>query len=83
MPDLAMGCLMKPFTAEEVHRAIGLAEDRLRGREALRQRLPTNFTIYEEPAPAIAAEPAPMPGFIPSKRSLRTRLEHWIQGHAA
>jgi DNA-binding response OmpR family regulator len=85
MPDLAMGCLMKPFTAEEVHRAIGLAEDRLRGREAaLRQRLPTNFTIYEEPAaPAPATEPAPMRGFIPSKRSLRTRIEHWIQGHAA
>jgi DNA-binding response OmpR family regulator len=82
MPDLAMGCLMKPFTAEEVHRAIGLAEDRLRGREALRQRLPTNFTIYEEPV-APAAEPAPMPGFIPSKRSLRTRLEHWISGHAS
>jgi DNA-binding response OmpR family regulator len=84
MPDLAMGCLMKPFTAEEVHRAIGLAEDRLRGREAaLRQRLPTNFTIYEEPPAPSLAEPAPMSGFIPSKRSLRTRLEHWIQGHAA
>ena len=85
MPDLAMGCLMKPFTAEEVHRSIGLAEDRLRGREALRQRLPTNFTIYEEPsAPALAfAEAGPMPGYIPSKRSLLTRLEHWISGHAA
>jgi DNA-binding response OmpR family regulator len=84
MPDLAMGCLMKPFTAEEVHRSIGLAEDRLRGREALRQRLPTNFTIYEEPAaPALVADPVPRPGFIPSKRSLRTRLEHWISGHAA
>lgn len=83
MPDLAMGCLMKPFTAEEVHRAIGLAEDRLRGREALRQRPPTNFTIYEDtpPGPALA-EPAPMPGFIPSKRSLLTRIEHWIAGHA-
>jgi len=23
----------------------------------------------------------PEPGFIPSKRSLRTRLEHWISGH--
>jgi len=84
MPDLAMGCLMKPFTAEEVHRAIGLAEDRLRGREALRQKPPTNFTIYEEPsAPAQGyADPAPLPGFIPSKLSLRTRLEHWIAGHA-
>ena len=81
MPDLAMGCLLKPFTAEEVHRAIGLAEDRLRGREALRQKLPTNFTIYDEPAPPVAL--VPEPGFIPSRRSLLTRLEHWIQGRAA
>jgi DNA-binding response OmpR family regulator len=85
MPDLAMGCLMKPFTAEEVHRAIGLAEDRLRGREALRQRPPRNFTVYEEPeAPTTScAEPAPLAGVIPSKLSLRTRLEHWISGHAS
>src|SRR4051812_17679405 len=39
MPDLALGCLMKPFTAEEVHRALGLAEDKLRGRETLRPRI--------------------------------------------
>ena len=35
MPDLALGCLMKPFTAEDVHRALGIAEDKLRGRETL------------------------------------------------
>jgi DNA-binding response OmpR family regulator len=81
MPDLAMGCLMKPFTAEEVHRAIGLAEDKLRGREALRQKLPRNFTIYHEDAPP--AYQLPEPGYIPSRRSLLTRLEHWIAGRAA
>lgn len=73
MPDLALGCLMKPFTAEEVHRAIGLAEDRLRGRDSLRMRLPRNLHVYDQPE--IQAEVA---GFIPSRRSLRTRLEHWI-----
>jgi response regulator of citrate/malate metabolism len=78
MPDLALGCLMKPFTAEDVHRSLAMAEDMLRGRETLRPRLPLNLTLYEP-----SAEPAvlPEPGFIPSKRSLRTRLEHWISGH--
>jgi DNA-binding response OmpR family regulator len=77
MPDLALGCLMKPFTAEEVHRALTLAEDKLRGRETLRPRIPQNLQIYDE-APA---EPAAEPGFIPSRPSLRTRIEHWIAGH--
>ena len=36
MPDLALGCLMKPFTAEDVHRSLAAAEDLMRGREALR-----------------------------------------------
>ena len=76
MPDLALGCLMKPFTAEDVHRSLAMAEDLLRGRETLRPRLPDNLTLYEA-----AEEPAiPEPGFIPSKPSLRTRIEHWISG---
>src|SRR3954469_8766865 len=76
MPDLALGCLMKPFTAEDVHRSLAAAEDLLRGREAHRPKMPENLTIYETQAEAV-----PEPGFIPSKRSLRTRLEHWISGH--
>ena len=78
MPDLALGCLMKPFTAEDVHRAIALAEDRLRGRDALRIKLPGNLHVYDQ-----AEAPAEAAGFIPSRRSLRTRLEHWISGRAA
>ena len=76
MPDLALGCLMKPFTAEDVHRSLAMAEDLLRGRETVRPKLPDNLTLYqtdEQPT-------APEPGFIPSKPSLRTRLEHWISG---
>ena len=49
MPDLALGCLMKPFTAEEVHRALNLAEDKLRGRESVRPRIPQNLQMYEAP----------------------------------
>ena len=77
MPDLALGCLMKPFTAEDVHRSLAAAEDLLRGRETLRPKMPENLTLYEP-----VQEPVePEPGFIPSKPSFRTRLEHWISGH--
>ena len=76
MPDLALGCLMKPFTADDVHRSLAMAEDMMRGREALRPRLPQNLTIYEQAEEA--EEPAP--GFIPSRLSLKTRIEHWIAG---
>ncbi len=76
MPDLALGCLMKPFTAEEVHRSLAMAEDLLRGRETLRPRLPDNLTLYD-PSDTAAV---PESGFIPSRRSLRTRIEHWISG---
>ena len=78
MPDLALGCLLKPFTAEDVHRAIALAEDMLRGRDTLRPRIPDNLTLYAPSEAGSAAEP----GFIPSKRSLRTRIEHWLAGQA-
>ena len=47
MPDLAIGCLMKPFTAEDVHRSLAAAEDLLRGREAVRPKMPENLTLYD------------------------------------
>ena len=57
MPDLAFGCLMKPFTAEDVHRSLAMAEDMLRGRETVRPKMPDNLTLYEpqEEAPAAGA----------------------------
>lgn len=77
MPDLALGCLMKPFTAEDVHRSLAMAEDLLRGRETLRPKIPHNLTLYQADEPSMPPEP----GFIPSRPSLRTRFEHWISGH--
>jgi len=77
MPDLALGCLMKPFTAEDVHRSLAAAEDLMRGRETLRPRMPVNLTLYDQSDQhGDEAEP----GFIPSRRSLKTRIEHWIAG---
>ncbi|WP_152569592.1 MULTISPECIES: response regulator [Sphingomonas] len=78
MPDLALGCLMKPFTGDDVHRAIAMAEDMMRGRETLRPRMPKNLTIYEpddEPAPVLEQV-----SFVPERRSLTRRLGAWITG---
>jgi len=77
MPDLALGCLMKPFTAEDVHRSLAMAEDMLRGRETLRPKLPHNLTLYEQ----ADDHHVDQPGYIPSRLSLKTRLEHWISGY--
>jgi CheY-like chemotaxis protein len=78
MPDLALGCLTKPFTAEDVHRSLSMAEDVMRGRETLRPKLPDNLLLYD----AVNDDQIVVqPGFIPSRRSLKTRLEHWIAGH--
>ena len=77
MPDLALGCLMKPFTAEDIHRSLAAAEDMMRGREALRPKMPVNLTLYDQPDEEGEQDNR---GFIPSKRSLKTRLEHWIAG---
>lgn len=78
MPDLALGCLMKPFTAEDVHRSMAMAEDVMRGRETLRPKLPANLTIYDGMEDAMSGEQ--QAGFIPSRRSIKTRIEHWIAG---
>ena len=75
-----MGCLVKPFTAEDVHRSLAMAEDMMRGRETLRPRMPENLTLYDAPGEEYAE---PEHGFIPSRRSLKTRIEHWIAGHQA
>ena len=77
MPDLALGCLMKPFTAEDVHRSLAAAEDMMRGREALRPKMPVNLTLYDRIEETDVGD---TPGFIPSRRSLKTRIEHWIAG---
>ncbi len=81
MPDLALGCLMKPFTAEEIHRSLAAAEDMMRGRETLRPKMPVNLTLYDQPGePDEPDQGQVSTGFIPSRRSLKTRIEHWIAG---
>lgn len=55
LPDLAVGCLAKPFREADLVRALKEAEDILRGRRkvVLRSKLPDQLQIYS------AVEPAP------------------------
>lgn len=79
MRDLALGCLMKPVTADDVHHSIAIVEDILRGRETLRTKLPPNLTLYGKDDDT----PVEQSGFVPSHPSLKTRIEHWIAGYHA
>lgn len=81
MPDLALGCLTKPYTEEDVVRALKAAEDRLRGRERLRPSLPENLRIYTEDAqPERRQESCFLDtrALVAPKLSLRMRLSKWL-----
>ena len=81
MPDLALGCLAKPYTEEDVVRALKAAEDKLRGRERLRPSLPENLKIYNPPTETPEAdheETCLDPRAYAARRSIRTRLTRWL-----
>lgn len=81
MPELALGCLSKPFDEEDLVQALKAVEDKLRGREGLRLRanLPEALQIYEEPeAPARAALGGRLAAsFLPQRSRTRTRRFGW------
>ncbi|HEX8583662.1 MAG TPA: response regulator [Allosphingosinicella sp.] len=59
VPDLAIGCLTKPFEEADLARALSEAEDILRGREKLvrLRRLPEQLEIYSDaPQPESEAQ---------------------------
>ena len=77
MPDLALGCLVKPFSEDDLVRALKTAEDILRGRERLRPSRPVNLRLYaEEEAEPEAAQLAllPTPDRSTARRTLKDRL---------
>src|SRR3954468_11795363 len=73
LPDLAIGCLQKPFREEHLVRALAEAEDILKGRPkvVLHRRLPEELQLYSETeaVPPLAWLPA-----VRSRTSLAARL---------
>lgn len=76
IPDLALGCLVKPFSEEDLVRALKAAEDLLRGRERVRPSRPSNLRLYAEERHNLAAA-AGHPPPAPSSPPLRRRLSRW------
>lgn len=80
MTDLAIGCLAKPLTADDLHVALCIAEDMLRGRSMARRRLPPNLTLYGQPPSSdnLPCPTEPPPAIKPKPPSLKRRLIHWL-----
>ena len=74
MPDLALGCLMKPYSQEDIVRSLKTAEDILRGRERLRPSRPENLTLYTEVREAPPAAELPE---APPLQALKSRVAGW------
>ena len=83
VPDLALGCLRKPFEEEDLVRALTAAEDIIRGRQtlSLRRRLPEQLQLYAEPKGEAKTDDPPWLPSLPSRRSLKRRLSHWLAAH--
>ncbi len=78
MPDLAIGCLVKPFSQDDLVRALTMAEDMLRGRQGLQLRpnRPDNLRVYAEEQARVRIETTellPTPERSPARRRLRDR----------
>lgn len=78
MPDLAIGCLVKPFSQDDLVRALTMAEDMLRGRQGLQLRpnRPDNLRVYAEEHAQMRAETTellPTPDRSSARRRLRDR----------
>lgn len=80
MPELALGCLSKPYSEDDLARALRTAEDLVRGRQAWRQRNPPALQVYADVKRASALEQFATV-FIPQlgqeRRRHRRRLKFW------
>lgn len=74
--DLALGCLLKPFSEEDLVRALKAAEDLLKGRAPLRPSRPENLRLYDEEE--VATVPAsPLPARERASSPIGRRLTGW------
>jgi two-component system, response regulator PdtaR len=72
LPDLALGCLVKPFSEEDLVRALRAAEDAIRGRTPLRPSRPQNLRIYREEQAKIEEAQ------LPVRSARRSRWASWL-----
>jgi CheY-like chemotaxis protein len=82
LPDLAIGCLAKPFEEEALVRALAEAEDLLRGRQklVLRPKLPEQLQLYG-PGDGERRESGWIPR-LPGRPSLWARLRRRLRSPA-
>lgn len=73
VPDLALGCISKPYNLEDLSRAMSAAEDILRGRDSVR-RLPEAVELY---APS-NDDAVSMPAFIADEPAPKPRMFRWF-----
>ena len=79
IPDLALGCLVKPFSEEDLVRSLKTAEDLLRGRERVRPSRPGNLRLYaEEHKKAVVAAASSLPRRAGLRGSLKARFSSWL-----
>jgi DNA-binding response OmpR family regulator len=77
VPDLALGCLVKPFSGEDLVRALKAAEDIIRGRERVRPSRPDNLRLYAEEdsvADRVPSVMLPSKGARAGRRTVRDRI---------
>ena len=83
--DLALGCLVKPFSHEDLVRALKTAEDIIRGRETVRPSRPGNLRLYAEESEQAELVPStmlPTPDRSNARRRVRDRIARlWRHAH--
>ncbi|MEA3003043.1 MAG: two-component system, response regulator PdtaR [Sphingomonadales bacterium] len=80
LPDLALGCLTKPFETDDLARALKEAEDILRGRQKviLRARLPEQLQLYTQSAQPAGDQEEWVPG-VRRRTSLWARIRRLVR----
>jgi DNA-binding NarL/FixJ family response regulator len=74
MPELALGCLSKPYSEDDLVRTLRTAEDIIRGRERWLQRNPATLQLYcDAPQPAVIKQVAA--AFTPARSQVRSRRQ--------
>jgi DNA-binding NarL/FixJ family response regulator len=86
LPELAIGCLVKPFGEGELSQALRSAEDKIRGRQPLYRRanLPDNLELYDDGAHESAAQsftPAAPPDGAEAEEepTAKARIRAWME----